>query len=186
MKRARGDRLTGGSGDVNPQTLVARVTESAADTTTSQEVNLPVPQIPVAGQATIFEILRIFVNWGTALAGTGAAETEYQRVLNISTKSFGTTVASASDPNVILRHEQERRGAFTAAQSYQVALPIEPFQFDYTDGAGHGVLVAVQKIYLQADSANTGVAQSAIVRIIYRLKTVTIEEYVGIVQSQQG
>lgn len=55
-----------------------------------------------------------------------------------------------------------------------------------TDGAGHGVLVATDKIYmLTASLAATG-AQEAIVKILYRLVDVGLEEYIGIVQSQQA
>lgn len=183
-KRFRGDTLTGGTGDVNPQWFTMRGVESAADTTTTQQIALPIPQIPVGGKATVIEILRMWCWWGTGFGGTGVAETEYQRLINISTKSFGTTVAATSEPTIIMRFEQEKRGAFTAGGTY-FFLHNEPAQVDFSDGAGHGILIATPNLYLQTDSANTGIAQTATIKVLYRYKTVTIEEYVGIVQSQQ-
>lgn len=183
-KRSRNDTLTGGTGDVNPQILTTRVTESAADTTTTLQIALPIPQIPVGGKATIFELLRVYMNFGTAFSGTGVAETEFERLVSISTKNFGTTVVANNDPTVFLRYDQAKRGAFTAAGTYFIKWD-EPGVFDFTDGAGHGMLIATQNIFAQIDSSNTGIVQNCAIRLLYRLKTATIEEYIGIVQSQQ-
>lgn len=57
---------------------------------------------------------------------------------------------------------------------------------DLTDGAGHGVLVATDAIYLQIFT--TGVANTSETgrfRMLYRFKNVSLAEYIGIVQSQQ-
>lgn len=64
---------------------------------------------------------------------------------------------------------------------------------DLTDGAGHGVLVATDNVFLTLQTALssiigtsvggiTGVAECA---ILYRFKEVGLAEYIGIVQSQQ-
>lgn len=63
---------------------------------------------------------------------------------------------------------------------------------DLTDGAGHGLLVATDNIWLShALTVNcpgiafqTGSGQVTC-EIIYRMKKITLAEYVGIVQSQQ-
>lgn len=64
---------------------------------------------------------------------------------------------------------------------------IEPNFFPLNDGAGHGVLIATDNIYLSyvvaGALASTPVA--FIARMLYRFKEVGIAEYVGIVQSQQ-
>lgn len=64
---------------------------------------------------------------------------------------------------------------------------------DLTDGAGHGILVATDNIFVscsisvgsvfvtQADAA-TGAASC---NILYRFKEIALAEYIGIVQSQQ-
>jgi len=66
---------------------------------------------------------------------------------------------------------------------------------DLTDGAGHGILIATDQIFLTqqtslacltasgtADSI-TGFVQAD---LIYRFKEVKLQEYIGIVQSQQN
>lgn len=65
-----------------------------------------------------------------------------------------------------------------------VYFPTEPFVQDLTDGAGHGLLIATDNLYLGVDSEATGFAQSVQCKILYRWKNVSETEYVGIVQSQ--
>lgn len=52
--------LTGGTGDVNPQQLFARVVQTGADVNTTVEVPLPVPRSFTSkkGSAIVVEILR--------------------------------------------------------------------------------------------------------------------------------
>lgn len=62
-----------------------------------------------------------------------------------------------------------------------------------TDGAGHGVLVATDNIYLTLQTALSSVIGSSVggiqgfgeAAILYRFKEVGLAEYIGIVQSQQ-
>jgi len=65
---------------------------------------------------------------------------------------------------------------------------------DLTDGDGHGILVATDNIWLTAqlsDSAIGGTSSGPIsgtvsAELFYRFKKVTLQEYIGIVQSQQA
>jgi hypothetical protein len=64
---------------------------------------------------------------------------------------------------------------------------------DLTDGAGHGILVATDNIWLTgqlivAAPGGISVIASGVVfcDIFYRFKKVTLQEYIGIVQSQQS
>lgn len=64
---------------------------------------------------------------------------------------------------------------------------------DLTDGAGHGLLVATDNIFLSVQTTNiafVGESADSIVGfvaadLIYRFKEVALAEYIGIVQSQQ-
>lgn len=64
---------------------------------------------------------------------------------------------------------------------------------DLTDGAGHGILVATDNIYLSVQTSLTAYNGSSADEIIgfcfadliYRFKEVKLQEYIGIVQSQQ-
>jgi hypothetical protein len=55
---------------------------------------------------------------------------------------------------------------------------------DLTDGAGHGLLIATDNIFMTVYSSNTGNANEVGCKILYRWKNVSVEEYIGIVQSQ--
>lgn len=55
---------------------------------------------------------------------------------------------------------------------------------DLTDGDGHGLLVATDQLTFFVCSLTTGVANRFVAKVWYKWRTVTIEEYVGIVQSQ--
>lgn len=64
---------------------------------------------------------------------------------------------------------------------------MNPIEFDLTDGAGHGILVAVDKFYAQIHSTYVawGGTGGIDFKFLYRFKKVSLAEYVGIVQSQQ-
>lgn len=68
-----------------------------------------------------------------------------------------------------------------------------PNVHDLTDGAGHGVLIATDNIYLSMtllsasiDGGSYTSNGQARADLLYRFKDVTLTEYIGIVQSQQA
>lgn len=180
--------MTGGTGDVSPQWLTALATpQTGASAETS--IQLPVTRIPQSGVATIIEVLRIYVDWLDTNLGATAADVTQMAVCTIGTKSFGTTQnLGLGEPTVFATVREVFNKAFTAAGTFSTV--VNPVQvFDCEDGAGHGVLVATDKMYVQitlgaAVNPPSGGAQVP-VKLLYRFKNVSIEEYVGIVQSQQ-
>lgn len=189
MKRSRAESLTGGTGDTNPQFLHGRVTESGTDTTTTGTFSLPIRKVleGSTNKATIVEILKIYVDFPTTET-TAAGETVYTKTINFSTVSFGTTAASFNEPNLFGKLEQNSRRAFTATGTYGQTMngtQVQDCILDLTDGAGHGILIATDNIFVQVASANTAAAIAVDFKILYRFKNVGILEYVGIVQSQQ-
>ena len=57
-KRARSDTLTGGTGDVNPQTLGGTVTQTSAETFTQTTIPVPVNRVTSSSSfAQVIEIL---------------------------------------------------------------------------------------------------------------------------------
>ena len=56
---------------------------------------------------------------------------------------------------------------------------------NYSDGAGHGILVATDSLFFRVKSTNVR-SNIADFRVYYRFKEVALAEYIGIVQSQQG
>jgi hypothetical protein len=178
--------LTGGTGDVNPQQLFVVVAQGSIDSSETVEVPLPIPRLSNAkpGRAIVLEVLKIhttldpifridplvasqctqFVSIGTDLGNLAVNSTTvfFRREINQITSS--TSVSGAG-------------GGFAAVSSTEWA--------DLTDGAGHGYLVATDSIGVRYDSVATGVQTSCQIRLFYRFKEVSLQEYIGIVQSQQ-
>lgn len=195
MKRTR-DTLTGGTGDVNPQLMtlptITLPGSSTAVKRISQAVNMPVNRgTCVRGKAVVIEVLKVFFDMPTPVgdnpASVGNAETQLFRAL-LSTAQI-TTDNSLGNPSVFARHTLNFEGTLggNTAPVTQVVWA-EPLEVDLTDGAGHGLLIATDKIWFTAISANfnIGTVEPAAFgcQILYRFKTVNLEEYIGIVQSQ--
>lgn len=184
-KRARGNGdLTGGSGDINPQyfTLPQNLL-SAANTYTEGTIPTPIPRNRVSGgKATVMEILKVYFNLPEADANSAAGGSVIQAQAQLTTRSL--TAMSQGNPAVFAHCEKMMRGAFTAAGSYATVIQ-DPYVWDCTDGAGHGVLVATDNIYFGCLTTGFTGAVTFNARLLYRMKNVSVEEYVGIVQSQQ-
>ena len=63
----------------------------------------------------------------------------------------------------------------------------DPIIHDLTDGAGHGVLVATDQLFFTVGFIATRTLvnnRTAVCRILYRFKDVSLQEYIGIVQQQ--
>lgn len=178
------ESLTGGTGDVSPQFLSSFVTLSAANTYTEMTVPIPVqrisPQTP--NSAIIVELLKIYINM-PEIDATNAAETFYTARLQITTSSF-SGMQPLSSSRVIMLAERPVHKAFTAAGTYETAYQ-DPQVIDVTDGAGHGVLVATDNLFLGALTAAYANAARWDIKFLYRWKRVALTEYIGIVQSQQ-
>lgn len=175
--------LTGGSGDVNPQFMNIAVTQSAADTYTQLTTPIPIQRLQNSGRAQVMEVLKVFAET-SQLSTVGAAATQHRISLQLTTKSFAAEVA-LSEPTCFFRYQKENINSFTAAGTGLLNIEFEPYVADFTDGAGHGILIASDNIFLGINSLATGNQNLAAVKILYRWKDVSIQEYVGIVQSQQ-
>lgn len=178
-------QITGGSRDVNPQFFGMQTTQSAADTTTSSDLTVPITRIPGGKQVTIIELLKIFWVTTELPPGVGAAASTDTIRCSLSSVNTGTTILAYEDGRLIARRTKISVMAFTAAGTF-FAYTDEPLITDLTDGAGHGVLFAADRISLQVNSTGTGVANQCNIKVLYRFKRVGLAEYIGIVQSQQG
>jgi len=149
--------------------------QSAADTTTTQTQAVPVmTNFQSSGsRAQLIEVLKVYCSYD------GQAEVDSQMRLNLSTKNFGTTNVSFSEPSVFAGFS--RNTNITTSGTFQPTLEV----FDCTDGSGNGILVATDNIYAQLNSTTTGVVNAARIKILYRVYAASVQEYVGIVQGQQ-
>lgn len=194
--------LTGGTGDVNPQFLSFSVQQSGNDATTTLAVNIPVQRLPTTGRAQVMEVLMVKYD-GSTLGGSSTAEvprryvtsmydssilhpTEWSRSLTVrvTTRNPGTTAVGYNDPSVFSYYNKTKYGTWNAGGTYFI-IEHEPYVDDLTDGAGHGYLVGTDIIYIQISSQDTGAPQSCQGKLYYRWKNVNLQEYIGIVQSQQ-
>lgn len=185
MKRARGDALTGGSGDVNPQWLVlGSVTQLLSNSFIEEPFNIPVQRLAQRkGKSLVMEILQL--QWSMPPPDTNNAAGGSNIAVRAQLATAPTGSIDPGNPRVLGYSTQNYRGAFTAGGTFQT-IQINPYVVDMTDGAGHGILVGTDTLYI---SMNTnGFANPAFInlRIMYRWKEVGLEEYIGIVQSQQG
>jgi len=141
-------------------------------------LNLPKPVIGTSqSKATIIEMLKVWFY--------SAHNSTQNSALNIflSTRTVEADFSGHIDPATIasvckLVHRDGSGSVAIMDQNW-------PVEIDLTDGAGHGVLVATDKMFLSVVSEGTGDTNDVTCKILYRYKTVGITEYVGIVQSQQ-
>lgn len=178
------DQLTGGTLDVNPQLLSFSGTQTTANTYKEDTIRVPLqrisPQRP--NEAIIMEILKIFVNI-PELDTTSPAEVFYAARLSISTSSQAT-LPTLGTSTCIFAIERQAHKAFTAGGTYETVYN-DPAVFDMTDGAGHGILVGTDNIFVGYNTNAYTAVQTFTMKIMYRWKRVGLTEYIGIVQSQQ-
>ena len=177
--------LTGGTGDVNPQFMSGVLTLSAANTTTEVTLGTPIVRVgpQTGGQAIIMEVLKIYVDLPRVDADNATPAARLIE-LNFSTVANGTAIATWDNPRLFARVLKNQRNAFTAAGTGLLAID-EMFVMDLTDGAGHGILIATDNIFVQGDTSSQAAASVFAWKILYRFKKVSLIEYIGIVQSQQ-
>lgn len=189
--------LTGGTLDVNPQWwTLGKLKQTAPNSIITEAILVPVNRYPQgkSGRVNVIEVLKVM--WETYvyplwvdngqvhLAGVTAT---------LSTRNPGGNYPVMEDPSVIdfvVKDWYTSGSAGTATQTAATTwVDEEPIIHDLTDGAGHGLLIASDQIYLTL--ATNGMSNEANLlgevkcKILYRYKQVSLTEYIGIVQSQQ-
>lgn len=106
-----------------------------------------------------------------------------QAQMQLSTVEL-TNIAYA-EPTVIAFANRKWEGILNAGGSAFTSFEGPDWQ-DLTDGSGHGVLIATDKVFLGVDTVGFPGAASFNFRMLYRWKAVSLTEYIGIVQSQQA
>lgn len=186
MKRGR-DTLTGGTGDVNLQVLTLPPTSTIEQNAYRQvQVALPVNRLGQSkGKAVVIEVLKVWFDL-PSFPGT------YETVGQVTQAQAQLSTTSQPDiqheePTVFAYASQKFKGSSASATlaASVSATWVTPIVLDLTDGAGHGLLIAVDTIFFGIDTDSypaPGVSFNA--KIFYRFKQVDLTEYIGIVQSQ--
>ena len=188
-KRGRGgDQLTGGSRDVNPQTmLLSGAKQTTADTPLNVLVGtgLPIPRLPIMkGRSLVMELLScdFYLLQPGYAAGTVTYQTVWLTTNPSSDDTNGTGNVVFQDPRTIAQWTRVNVAGATLTSFVEFE---NIKHIDLTDEAGHGILVATDNLYFGVSSINTAAINSAFGKVTYRFKDVSLEEYIGIVQSQQ-
>lgn len=189
-RQGTGDQLTGGTRDVNPQYMSGSITLSAANTTTEVTVGTPIVRVGSGvgnnGKSVIMEVLKVYFEF-PAIDADAAAATNRNNSIAITTTTNGATpvMPTFDNPRIVAYAQKQLRNAFTAAGTGVLEQSIDPVEADVTDGAGHGILVATDNVFVVATTLGQAGASVFRWKILYRFKEVSLVEYIGIVQSQQ-
>lgn len=190
MKRRRtsGGSVTGGTGDIKPQILTALTgTATAVATYIVNAIALPVPRFGTTkGRSTIFEIL--WVDWYIGILDqSDQINTKFAFLSTSTNRNDGETATQASfvvdlsDPRVFGAVYRSKNQLTSGTDHLDL-----PLRVNLTDENGNGVLVATDRLLVVGGDIAGTAADNYVAKIAYRLVDVTLEEYIGIVQSQQG
>lgn len=149
--------------------------ESAANTFTTTSINIPTNLLQAKGsKRTIIEVLWIelaYLNDDYADGSVGQ--------VSFTTGSAPTSILAVNDPRTFawdyLYHSLTTSGAVQQKQ---------PRKKDLQSNDGYGYLIAGDRFHVSIKGTSQGGALTAYWRMYYRQVAVSIEEYVGIVQSQ--
>lgn len=166
--------------DKAPNYFTISSLQTGNDTTTVTTVNLPNASIPTQGSVTIIELIKINLSqmtaWTTIDVGDG-----WTVGLDTSTPTTTSTTTACAHPSCLWFYTVKPGSTMTSAVGGGF---FESKLFDLTDGDGHGLLVATDVLNFFNMSTATGIANQWVAKVWYKWRRVTIEEYVGIVQSQ--
>lgn len=193
--------LTGGTSDVNPQWFnIGVLQQDEPNKTRTVVVPVPVNRYPQGrnGRVNIMEILKVYWETTVRLApnnpgGHGISYAGVSAVLTTRqpTAFGGQDFPQLQDPalvDVVVREyfwPHVNNDPPTTYSPGGIYGETDPVVHDLTDGAGHGLLVASDYLYLQIGTYGLLENGEVKCRLLYRYKQVGLQEYIGIVQSQQ-
>jgi len=201
MKRSRTttDTLTGGTKDVNPQLLICQeFSLETANQFREVRVALPIVRLPARGtKAIVMEILKIY--WILPSYGNDFTAPDNTPFPDGSIVQVQMQIATASqqgmnpgNPAVIGYISRKYKGNHgkvateDAPNEAYCTVFHNPIVHDYTDGAGHGVLIATDAIFIGADTSEFRAnSPSFNCRVLYRWNEVGLTEFLGMVTHQQ-
>lgn len=178
-RRRTAPGLTGGTGDVNPQTLGGSVTLSSANTYTQIEIQLPVNRA-LPGRRNMAQVVEaLWVEFDIGPSESFNLLTEAMRA-QVTTASQ-TVVVPISDSSMIAKMSVNMSILTTGG-----GILNDIYHFDLHDGNGHGLLIATQSMFFGVNSVGLTGAAGASFRMGYRIKNVGVTEFLGITLQQTG
>lgn len=186
MSKRKRAGLGGGTGDINPQWFNMN-TNTLASTYSDTATPMPVQRLNNRGNSMVMELLKVEFGIGGTQTIVPTAAVAASLRWYLTTTTFGTaepTVQQVTGKVVARARIDVLAAAGSAGQGAIDTLKL----IDLTDGAGHGLLIATDNVFLgtiQTGATNPSTAGTGTCRILYRWKNVGLAEYIGIVQSQQ-
>ncbi len=162
-----------------PNYMTGVLTMSAANTFTTEEVSTPIPRLTArGGRATIMELLWIDVDIQNADLIAAADEVNF----GITLGSAPTGVTRIGNSRAVMGMSVDMQvGATPGTFGLQL-----PRRYDFQDKSGFGYLLAADAFHTFGDSTTQAAAVQYQWRLFYRFVSVSVEEYIGIVQSQSS
>lgn len=168
---------------MNPQTLSARASQVVIDDFQQVTIPLPVNRVSVGNKNTaqVIEALWVEFDFSGMIGVLSAAGQHITGQLLMQSR----TVLVNIDDTAMVAKSQIRVRALAGVAGLQVTEQVH--RVNLTDAAGHGLLIPTENIFLGVGSNGQGAAGSIAMRMAYRLKDVSLQEYVGFaVQFTQG
>lgn len=186
--------LTGGTGDVNPNIFrFATLTSTALGSSERVVAATPLNAFNnVAGnRATVMEVLKVFfTNRTTFSTGLGQSFAFMNFMLASSRNVAAADVQQGWAAPQCVGYKQIRQNIQATGSTLSEPNGFETsWEVDVTDGAGHGILIAGPEVEFVTLAEVIGAAtMSASTRqcaFLYRFKDVPLQEYMGILASNQ-
>lgn len=189
MKRARSDSLTGGTGDVNPQYIAGAMLVTTPGTLYQQAINLPVfREATGSGKAWVCELIRMYVDMPEVIdVAVATTQRNFRMALTTSPTTGAAGIPFIDSTTCIAFFKAEILNLGSALGTGAVGGTYGAnsiLTWDFTDGAGHGLLVGTDNVFVTADMLNYSSPRTVRYKILYRFKKVSLQEYIGIVQQQ--
>lgn len=187
--------LTGGTGDVNPQWFRFQPsTTLVVDAPVTQVVQTPLAafnNVP-SNRAVVMEVLKVAFTFAKRMGGLGLVagqKEEYQGLYAGARNATAVAdiLAGYGAPTCIAFYAKDGLTGSTA--NNQEITNEATVIIDCTDGAGHGILLGANQVswihQLDTETAQTLLLAPKSCAFLYRFKEVSLQEYMGIIQSQQ-
>lgn len=179
--------------DKNPQWL--NMVDDVAITTTyrNTQTATPIPRFGTSSKSTsrIIEILKAWFIIENADIEVNAVDNNF--VVALRTRPYQDGVAATRADNRELLGEPatltgwyfENQSVLAGASGLSVRYQDLTKQIDLQSADGHGLLVATDSIFLTTARVTGAAPTQCSCRLLYRFVDVSLQEYIGVVQSQQ-
>jgi len=178
MKEGCGQEyLTGGTRDVNPQ--IWRAQMEVDENLTQNKFPTGTMILPGNEGAYVMEALRVIWEFEGTI-DIQAAEVQHGFEASLATEQpIGGTGTWGSNSFLFSKMSYSVYNASGTGEAVAAFVP-NIFEYDLTDGAGHGVLLASNEIWMSTDFADILTPINVSAAILFRWKKISMADFVGL------